>query len=482
MKTRTRTPPQPKVTPSSSDVDDEELGDFEERSDDVLVQEQIETEKNSTIKYRTCSWQKTAALLLSEYICLAIMSFPYSYAVLGIVPGLILTFVIAGLVLYTSMIAWRFCLAHPEIRDVCDLGRELFWQKNWAYYGTAVLFIMNNTFVQGFHCLVGAQYLNTMMSGSTCTVTLSAIMATTSFVFSLPRTFSTLSRLASLAALSTFVSVVMATAFAGIEPYPAGYPTNGEPVLRLFPAPGTSFVAGMNAFMNISYTFIGQITIPSFIAEMREPRDFPKALYLVTAAELLVFCAVGALMCAFTGSNYATAPAFGSLADPKFKKIAFSLMVPTLVFLGVLYASVSARFVFFRLFGPSSPHRRHHTPKGWAAWAAVLAGTWVAAFVIAELVPFFSDLLALMSSLFDSFFGFVFWAAAYVQLRREKYGEGFWRERGIRGYVGIVFNMGLVGVGGVFLIGGTYASVQSIIDGYRQNGFGGAFTCASNGL
>lgn len=49
---------------------------------------------------------QTAALLFSEYICLAIMSFPWSYSVLGLVPGLILTIVIAASVLYTSLIVW----------------------------------------------------------------------------------------------------------------------------------------------------------------------------------------------------------------------------------------------------------------------------------------------------------------------------------------------------------------------------------------
>jgi hypothetical protein len=52
----------------------------------------------------TC--KQTAALLFSEYICLAIMSFPWSYSILGLVPGLILTVVIAALVLYTSLITW----------------------------------------------------------------------------------------------------------------------------------------------------------------------------------------------------------------------------------------------------------------------------------------------------------------------------------------------------------------------------------------
>lgn len=34
------------------------------------------------------------------------MSFPYSYSVLGLVPGLILTVVVAALVLYTSLVLW----------------------------------------------------------------------------------------------------------------------------------------------------------------------------------------------------------------------------------------------------------------------------------------------------------------------------------------------------------------------------------------
>lgn len=50
--------------------------------------------------------RQTAALLFSEYICLAIMSFPYSYSVLGLVPGLIMTVVVAAMVLYTSLIVW----------------------------------------------------------------------------------------------------------------------------------------------------------------------------------------------------------------------------------------------------------------------------------------------------------------------------------------------------------------------------------------
>lgn len=409
------------------------------------------------------------------------MSFPWSYSILGLVPGLILTVIIAGLVLYTSLITWEFCLKHPHVRDVCDLGELIFWNKKWAFWITSTMFILNNTFIMGLHCLVGAKWWNTMTGHGTCTIAFSAITAFISFCASIPRTFNGLAKIATFSALFTFISVILAAAFSGVEGKPAGYPSKGEPIVLAIPDSSLSFVMGMNAFMNISYTFIGQITLPSFIAEMKEPKDFPKALWVVTISEIIVFSLVGGVVYGFTGSQYMTSPAFGSLENEVYKKISFTFMVPTIIFLGVLYASVSARFVFFRVFA-GTRHIGSHTFYGWAGWCGILAVLWVFAFIIAEVIPFFSDLLSLMSSLFDSFFGFIFWGVAYMRLRHATYGDGFWRTRGIRGYAGLAFNIGLCIIGLLFLTAGTYATVQSIINGYQTTGFGGPFSCQDNGL
>lgn len=266
--------------------------------------------------------------------------------------------------------------------------------------------------------------------------------------------------------------------------HPKGYPAESgpiEPIVLAVPAAGTTFVAGMSAFMNISYTFIGQITLPSFIAEMKEPKDFPKALWAVTIAEVIVFGLVGSIVYAYTGTQYMTAPAFGSIGNEVYLKVSFSFMIPTIIFLGVLYASVSARFVFFRFFN-NTRHMGNHTVLGWAAWAGILAVLWLLAFIVAEVIPFFSDLLSLMSSLFDAFFGFIYWGVAYFRMREADYGRAYFKNRGIRGWLGFLLNVGLCGVGLLFLSGGTYATVQSIIDGYEADNFGGAFTCQDNGL
>lgn len=308
-----------------------------------------------------------------------------------------------------------------------------------------------------------------MTNGGMCTVGFSAIMAVICFVCSLPRTFDTLSKLATLSAFFTFVSVLLAAIFAGIEQHPYNYNAGvgvtkgpkvgmvGEPTVLIVATAGTTFVSGMSAFLNISYTFIGQITIPSFIAEMKNPNDFPKALWAVTIAEIILFSLVGSVVYAYTGTQYDTAPAFGSLGNELFKKVSFSFMIPTLIFLGVLYASVSARFVFFRLF-EGTRHKGNHTMVGWASWAGILAATWIVAFVIAEVIPFFSDLLSLMSSLFDSFFGFIFWGVAYMRMRKADYGAGWISRRGIRGIAGFALNVAIILIGVFMLTAGTYVS------------------------
>ena len=66
---------------------------------------------------------------------------------------------------------------------------------------------------------------------------------------------------------------------------------------------------------------------------------------------------------------------------------------------------MTSRFIFFRLFR-TSKHRHSNTVVAWSTWSGIVAATWILAFVIAEVIPFFSDMLSLMSYLFDGWFGY----------------------------------------------------------------------------
>uniref|UniRef100_V5E481 Amino acid transporter transmembrane domain-containing protein n=1 Tax=Kalmanozyma brasiliensis (strain GHG001) TaxID=1365824 RepID=V5E481_KALBG len=354
-------------------------------SDEVAAAARVkEAQEGGTIKYRTLSWQKAAILLFTEYVCLAILAFPWAFSYLGMAGGLLATLGVGLAALYTSLILWRYCLKHPHILNICDIGYQIFGKSKIAYELTALALVLNNVFIMGLHTLTGSEILNTLSNH-------------------------------------------------------------------------------------------GHIMYPTFIAEMKDPREFPKALYAVTVAEFVLFSVTGIVGYRYTG-QYTTAPAVGTLR-PVFKKIAFAFVLPTTIIIGVLYASVVAKYLFSRLT-MGTKHYNNHTVLGWTVWVGCVTVTWVLGWVIGEAVPFFGSLLSLMSALFDCYFGYIFWAFAFFELNKGQLWVGQpWLRK-----VETAFQYVLI-LAGLFILGpGLYASVQSIIDNYATGSIKAPFTCANNAL
>lgn len=89
--------------------------------------------------------------------------------------------------------------------------------------------------------------------------------------------------------------------------------------------------------------------------------------------------------------------------------------------------------------------------------------------------------LSVMSSLFDSWFGFIFWGVAYFRMRNADKTVGRRRNR-VGDLLSMLLNVLIILAGVLFLTVGTYASVQGIIDQYEAGTVSGVFSCASNGI
>lgn len=446
-------------------------------SDDLAAAERVRlAQEGGTIKYRTLSWQKAAVLLFTEYVCLAILSFPWAFSYLGMAGGLLATFGIGLSALYTSLILWRYCLRHPQITNICDIGYQIFGKNQIAYELTALALVLNNVFIMGLHTLTGSEILNTLSNHGTCSLVFSLVIMIVSLLLTLPRKLEQLTILGVISAISMFISIMLVMIFSGIQgPHP-NVDNFKEPVyITAFAPKGTGFVAGFGAMLNIIFTWVGQIMYPTFIAEMRDPREFPKALYAVTVAEFILFSVCGIVVYRYTG-QYTTAPAVGTL-DPVYKKIAFAFVLPTTIIIGVLYASVVAKYLFGRIF-IGSRHYNEHTVIGWAGWIGCVTFTWVLGWVIGEAIPFFSSLLSLMSALFDCYFGFIFWAFAFFEL----YKGQLWVGQAWTRKIETAFQFVLLGTGLMILGPGLWVSVQSIIDNYATGSVKAPFTCANNAL
>ncbi|KAJ6005281.1 hypothetical protein N7451_003225 [Penicillium sp. IBT 35674x] len=427
------------------------------------------------IKLRTMSWQKTAVLLAGDQVCLAIMAQSWSLSVLGWVPGII-TMVLSGILFWiTSITMHKYIMKNPQIKDICDFGYYVFGQSKTAYVFSAFMLLANNILLIGFHVLTGAKVLNTLSGHTLCTAVFSVITTIMGVIMSTPRTLHHVSFMSMFSSACMGIAILLFLVFAGIETAPlygynGDYPTDGLVKTYAFPLPGTTFVNCMNAVLNITFLWVPQILFPTFIAEMERPQDFPKALAVLAVISAILFIVPPAIGFRYLG-QYATAPAFGSLGVVSYKKASFGfVIVPTLI-IGVIYANVSAKFIYLRLMGKSR-HAHSNTVIGWGVWILVMIVIWLIAFIFSEVVPSMGDFLSLLSAAFDSFFGFIYFAIAYWQLNR---GRLF---AGLKQTTMTLINIFVLFVG-LFLLGpGLYAAVEAIIVDYSGS-VTPAFTCAN---
>jgi hypothetical protein len=274
------------------------------------------------------------------------------------------------------------------------------------------------------------------------------------------------------------LAILLFLIFAGIEDAPlygynGNYPTDGPVHTYAFPLPGTTWVACMNAVLNITFLWVPQILFPTFISEMEKPQDFPKSLAVLAGISVILFIIPPSIGFRYLG-QYATAPAFGSLGVVAYKKASFAfVIVPTLV-IGAIYANVSAKFIYYKIMG-TSRHAHSNTAVGWGAWFLVMAFIWVLAFIFSEVVPSMGDFLSLLGAAFDSFFGFIFFAVAYWQLYRKNLFGGVGRTLMTLIHIFVM-------IVGLFLLGpGLYAAVEAIISDYSGSTTP-AFACANLSL
>lgn len=165
------------------------------------------------------------------------------------------------------------------------------------------------------------------------------------------------------------------------------------------------------------------------MSEMRRPEEYAKALYLLQGVDTGMYLLVAVLCYVFTGPTVPS-PALSS-TGPMVQKIAYGLAIPTIVVSGVINGHVAAKYVYVRMFRGTDTM----ASGSWSSrlsWVGIVLVLWVLAWVIAEAIPVFNDLLGVISALFASWFTYglsgVFWLymnwGSYTRTRRKVFLTG----------------------------------------------------------
>ena len=321
---------------------------------------------------------------------------------------------------------------------------------------------------------MGAQVLNTVSDHSQCTVVFAVIVMIISIIFTIPRSLGHVSIITTASAICMGLSILLFMIYAGIEDHPVAgmqgsYPSAGPVKTYAFPQPGTTWIQCVNAVLNITFLWFAQILFPSFIAEMRQPRDFPKALTVFTLSSFVLFIVPSVVGYYYVG-QYSEAPAFGSLPE-HYKKVSFGPVIVPTIMIACIYANVSVKFIY-RLVMRNSHHQYSNTVTGWSVWMLIVIIFWAIAFVLSEVIPSMGDFETLLGAAFDSHFGLTFWGITYWHLHRGQLFSGI-----IRSFL-TLFHL-FIFVAGLFTWGpGLYVSVKTIMSDY-SSGTRQPFSCSN---
>lgn len=155
----------------------------------------------------------------------------------------------------------------------------------------------------------------------------------------------------------------------------------------------------------------GHVAFFGFIAELKDPKDYPKSLVLLQGTDVTLYLITAIVIYCYAGQDV-TSPALGS-AGAVVAKVAYGVALPTvcpanlrvfgldakrinqIIIGGVVNGHVAAKYVFVRLFRNSDlMHRRDWS--AWGTWTGIVLVLWIIAWVIAEAIPVFNNLLSLV--------------------------------------------------------------------------------------
>ncbi|CAI6342214.1 unnamed protein product [Periconia digitata] len=461
---------QSKKDPQNNDADSYEMSD----NDNNIFGEVTDSQKikqlaaNGDNHFHRLGWKRLAVVTIVEAIALGALSLPKAYATIGMFPGVFLTITLGCVAIFTSYLVGQVKLRHREVASYADAGRLLFGRIGYEIFGAAL--VLELLMVVGSHALTGSIALIDLNGGHVCSIVFSAVSAIILLILAIPPSFSEVAILGYV----DFASIVLAI---GITIIATGVQATDAPGgmaavdWSAWPKEDLKFSEAFVAVSNIIFAFSFAIGQFSFMDEMHTPEEYMKSIWASGAIQITIYTLTGALCYAFIGQNV-DSPALLS-ASPTISKIAFGVALPVIFISGSINTTVALRYIHGRMF-KNSVLRYINTIAGWTSWIVLVVIFTVIAWIIAEAIPIFSDLLSLASALFVS--GFSFWIPAVMWFMLLK--EGSWySKKNLAMSAGCIlaFVIGIITLGA-----GSYATIADIIHLTSTGTAHSPFTCRSS--
>ncbi|CCU99975.1 unnamed protein product [Malassezia sympodialis ATCC 42132] len=406
--------------------------------------------------------------MIAYSIALGILSIPMVVATIGMVPFVLLCCLFSFLTWYIGYNYWRIAMMYPGVQNLQQVGELIFGPIGGVIFATFQAIF--SVFLQGNHVLLGG-YAFYYLGWDACMIVMVLVFTIISFVFTLPRSYRLFSAFAAISFTSIFTVVIIAMIASGVSGPQNRDPSEPPKAVHAFGASRRiphSFLDGVLGTTNV---FVSFGAIPAYlpvVAEMKRPQDFHYSLIMLVAVSFVMYVIVGCIM-NYNLGQFTTSPSLGSLTTVMIK-VSYGLALPTILVAGCASGQVTGKMFMINVFSGARRRFLDNKVVTWTVWIVINIISWALAFVLAEVIPFFSTFLGLEASLFWSVF--FFFAPMFYLWRHQFDYWNHWRNR-----LGTIVALVMIGMAGFFMIAGTWASAVSIRDLYKTGNVGSPFSC-----
>ncbi|KAM0228237.1 hypothetical protein ACHAPO_010885 [Fusarium lateritium] len=416
--------------------------------------------------YRNVGWIGTTALMMKTQIGLGVLSMPVVFDTLGIVPGIILLILIAGMTTWSDWIVGDFKLRHRHVYGIDDVGQMLFGRIGYEIFGA--MYALYFTFVSGSAMLSISVALNALSTHGACTAIFVAVAAVVTFCLSSIQTLARISWVAWVGATCIIISVFVVTIAVSLQDRPAAAPQGlGEWKSDYKIVAHPSFTDAISAISTLVFTYAGTPAFFNIVSEMRDPRLYTRSLAVCQTIVTVVYIIVATIVYYYCGS-YVASPALGS-AGTTMKKVGYGIALPGLLGSAILLSHLPAKHIFVRILR-GSEHLTANTTIHWITWLGSTLSVSLVAYIIASGIPVFGGLVSLIGALFGTFLSLQPMGCMWLY-------DHWKNERTTGWYIGVVWSVFIIVSGTFLMVAGTYGSIVGIINSPERTG---AWSCADN--
>jgi amino acid permease len=453
-------------------------------------------------------------LMIKSAFGLGVLSIPFVFQAVGIVPGIILIIVVELIVTWSAFVLGSFKLNHRECYSMADVGRILAGRWGEEFFTLAVCICMLFFSASGMVGVTTA--FNAVTTHATCTAVWMVVVFVVSFGFASIRTLGKVTWLA----WPAFFSILSAgechchrpvhcdprwirprpsprrSGGTGALPCPPCPPWNSlTPVLVMTIAVGvqdrpndapqaplpwekdfkivnkTDFAGGISAVATILFAAAGTPTYFGIISEMRQPRLYHRAMLINQTFVTTVYIVIGSVVYWYCG-QYVSQPSLGS-AGHVMKKICYGLSIPGLFFSVILWVHIPAKFIFVRILR-GSDHLTKNSVTHWATWLVASFACTTIAYIIGSAIPILNSIISLVGALIAPTLCITPFGAMWLH---DNVKGRDWRSLSTWKKAQTFWAIFIILVGVFITVAGTYGAVVTII---QQPGEGSPWSCADN--